>query len=74
MQLHTGRIGLTAYLHRINRREPARCSCDLGNQTVSHILLEYPLLQDERNWMRNALSERGVARRLDELLIRPRAR
>jgi hypothetical protein len=37
-------------------------------------LLECPLLQDERNWMRNALSERGVALRLDELLTRPEAR
>lgn len=27
MQLRTGRIGLAAYLHRINRRESARCSC-----------------------------------------------
>jgi ribonuclease HI len=74
MQLRTGRIGLAAYLHRINRRDSARCSCDLGNETVSHILLECPLLQDERNWMRNALSERGVALRLDELLTRPEAR
>jgi ribonuclease HI len=74
MQLRTGRIGLAAYLHRINRRESARCGCDLGNQTVSHILLECPLLQDERDWMRNALSDRGVALRLDELLARPEAR
>ena len=74
MQLRTGRIGLAAYLHRINRRDSARCSCDLGNQTVSHILLECPLLQDERHWMRYALSERGVALRLDELLTRPEAR
>jgi ribonuclease HI len=74
MQLRTGRIGLGAYLRRINRRESARCSCDLGNQTVNHILLECPLLQDERNWMRNALSDCGVALRLDELLTRPEAR
>ena len=74
MQLRTGSIGLAAYLHRINRRESARCSCDLGNQTASHILLEYPLLQDERNWMRNDLSDRGVAVRLDSLLARPEAR
>jgi ribonuclease HI len=74
MQLRTGRIGLAAYLHRINRRESARCSCNLGTQTVSHVLLECPQLQDERDWMRNALSERGVALRLDELLARPEAR
>lgn len=49
MQLRTRRIGLAAYLHRISRRESARCTCDLGNQTVSHILLECPLLQDKRH-------------------------
>jgi hypothetical protein len=32
------------------------------------------MLQGERNWMRNALSDRGVALRLDELLMRPKAR
>jgi hypothetical protein len=74
MQLRTGRIGLAAYLHRINRRDSARCSCDLENQTVSHILLECPLLQDERNWLRNALSDCGIALRLDELLAPPEAR
>ena len=74
IQLRTGRISLAAYLNRINRRESARCSCDLGNQTVNHILFECPLLHDERNWMRNALSNRGVAFRRDELLARPEAR
>lgn len=44
MQLRTGRIGLGAYLNRINRRESARYDCDLGNQTVNHVLLECPLL------------------------------
>lgn len=43
-------------------------------QTVSHILLECALLQDKRSWMRNTLSEREVAIRLDELLTRPEAR
>lgn len=33
MQLRTGRIGLGAYLRRINRRQSALCDCDLGNQT-----------------------------------------
>jgi len=45
MQLRTGRIGLGAYLARINRRESARCDCELGNQTVAHVLLECPLHQ-----------------------------
>ena len=31
MQLRTGRIGLNAYLNRINRRDSARCDCELGN-------------------------------------------
>lgn len=74
IQLRTGRVGLAAYLNRINRCESARCGCDLGNQTINHILLECPLLQEERNWMRNALSDRGVALRRDELLARPEAR
>ncbi|KAJ5144461.1 reverse transcriptase [Penicillium atrosanguineum] len=74
MQLRTGRIGLGAYLSRINRRESARCDCDLGNQTVTHILLECPFHQDERDRMRNALSDQGIALRRDELLTRPEAR
>lgn len=55
MQLRTVRIGLAPYLHR---RESVRRSCNLGNQTVSYMLPECPLLQDERNWMRNARSLR----------------
>jgi len=74
MQLRTGRIGLGAYLNRINRRETARCDCDLGSQTVTHVLLECPLHQDERDWMRSALSYQGVALHRDELLTRPEAR
>ena len=74
MQLGTGRIGLGAYLNRINRRETARCDCELGNQTVNHVLLECPLHQDERNWMRSALSDQGIVFRRDELLTRPEAR
>ncbi|KAJ5455489.1 uncharacterized protein N7458_003753 [Penicillium daleae] len=74
MQLSTGRIGLSGYLNRINRRESARCNCELGNQTVNHVLLECPLLQNKRDWMRNALSDRGVSLRRDELLARPEAR
>jgi hypothetical protein len=74
MQLRTGRVGLNAYLARINRCESAQCDCELGNQTVSHVLLECPLHQDERDWMRNVLSEQGIALRRDELLTRPEAR
>ncbi|OQE71313.1 hypothetical protein PENNAL_c0107G01286, partial [Penicillium nalgiovense] len=74
MQLRTGRIGLGAYLSRINRRESARCDCDLGNQTVTHILLECPLYQDERDRMRRALSDQKIALSREELLTRPEAR
>ena len=74
MQLRTGRIELSAYLHRINRRESARCGCHLGNQTLSHVLLECPLPQVERDRMRSALSDQGVALRRDELLTRLEAR
>ncbi|KAJ5117510.1 zinc knuckle domain protein [Penicillium atrosanguineum] len=74
MQLRTGRISLGAYLSRINRRESARCGCDLGNQTVAHVLLECPLHQDERDRMRSALSGQGIVLCRDELLTRLEAR
>lgn len=74
MQLRTGRIGLNAYLARINRRETARCDCDFGNQTVTHVLLECLLHQEERDKMRNALSEQGITLRHEELLTRLEAR
>ncbi|KAJ5111870.1 reverse transcriptase [Penicillium alfredii] len=74
MQLRTGRIGLGAYLARINRRDSARCDCDLGNQTVAHVLLECPLHIEERVRMRNALSGQGISFRRDDLLTRPEAR
>ncbi|OJJ83530.1 uncharacterized protein ASPGLDRAFT_48081 [Aspergillus glaucus CBS 516.65] len=35
----------------------------VGNQTVNHVLLECPLHQDERDWMRNVLSDQGIALR-----------
>ena len=53
MQLRTGRTGLSAYLHRINRCESARCGCDLGNQTVTHALLECPLHQEDSRCSRS---------------------
>lgn len=58
----------------INRRDSARCDCELGNHTVNHVLLECPLHQDERDWMRSALSDQGIALRREELLMRPEAR
>ena len=74
MQLRTGRIGLSAYLARINRRETSRCDCDLGSQTVTHVLLECPLHQEERDETRNALSEQGIMLRHEEVLVRLGAR
>lgn len=74
MQLRTGRIGLGAYLARISRRESARCECDLGNQTVAHVLLECPLYIEERTQMQAALSEQNVVFRRDDLLTRLEAR
>ena len=74
MQLRTGRIGLGAYPARINRRESARCECDLGNQTVAHVLLECPLSIEERTQMRTALSAQKVVFRRDDLLTRLEAR
>jgi hypothetical protein len=67
-------MGLSAYLSRINQRESLRCDCDIGNQTVTYVLLECPLLQDERDWMRSALSDQGIILRQDEILSRPEAR
>lgn len=74
MQLHTKWTGLGAYLHRINRGDSARCDCELNNQTVGHVLLECPLHPDEREWMRNVLSDQGIALCRDKLLTRPEAR
>jgi hypothetical protein len=70
IQLRTGKIGLAGYLSKINARDSPRCDCNLGNQTVPHVLLECPLLQEERQIMRGGLCEAGVSMHLgtDELL------
>jgi hypothetical protein len=70
LQLRTGKISLASYLQKINRRESARCACDLGNQTIGHVLLQCPLLSDQREMLRHELAEVGVSMAAghDELL------
>ncbi|KAG0157845.1 hypothetical protein PDIDSM_5356 [Penicillium digitatum] len=51
IQLRTGIIGLAEYLSKIKRSDSPRCQCDLGNQSVKHVLLECPLLKELRSEM-----------------------
>ncbi|KAJ5543821.1 reverse transcriptase [Penicillium frequentans] len=59
IQMQTGKIGLPGYLNTIPRwreeqleanplRDPARCSCDIGNQDTQHVLLTCPCFTDLR--------------------------
>ncbi|KAJ5556708.1 hypothetical protein N7494_000623 [Penicillium frequentans] len=57
--MQTGKIGLPGYLNTIPRwreeqleanplRDPARCSCDIGNQDTQHVLLTCPCFTNLR--------------------------
>ncbi|KAJ5544111.1 reverse transcriptase [Penicillium frequentans] len=59
IQMQTGKIGLPGYLNTIPRwreeqleanplRDPARCSCDIGNQDTRHVLLTCPCFTNLR--------------------------
>ncbi|KGO43059.1 hypothetical protein PEX1_104900 [Penicillium expansum] len=53
-------------LCKIKRKDSSRCQCDLGDQSVRHVLLECPLREELRTEMAEKLFEAGVSAMLGE--------
>lgn len=66
IQLRTGIVGLAEYLCKIKKIDSPRCKCDLGNQSLRHVLLECPLLEESRAEMVEGLFEAGISTMLGE--------